>query len=236
MQLSPDTVRGILSRWMDEGIVTDYCSDYGEPGYGHSATLGDDATPLVVLGNYWCRCDKVREAEGRPRAGQPALHDHTHHHPRLWQQLEDQGVQFEWCDEWLVDSEHDKAYRCQPDSYSWQPSYMMTDDGELLTPDDDIGAWLEWATNDTSRCIPSRVWSSRDLIGAGFEQYNGKFENGWHPGQDDNPRDIDAAVRRWHGPDVEVVFLLDGTGQFDITFSAYYRGGADALADLDDVD
>ena len=34
MELSYKTVSAILERWSDEGIVTDHCSEYGEPGYG----------------------------------------------------------------------------------------------------------------------------------------------------------------------------------------------------------
>jgi len=220
MELSAESVRGILTRFTDEGIVTDWCSEYGEPGYSHD----DDATtPVVVLGSYWCRCGKVVHPADHPRAGEPDLHTYETHRPRLWDRLAAQGVQFEWCDEWIVDHENDKAYRTEPDSYSWQPSYVMTEDCELLTPDDDIDSWIEWAANDTGRCIPSAVYTGSDVEAAGFTKHNGQFENGWHPGQSDDPATIDAAIRGLYGDDIDVVFALDSTGQFDIAFSAYWR-------------
>ena len=212
MELSYDTVSSILERWTDEGIVHDRAADYGEPGYSH----GGGETPIVVLGNYWCRCGAPDE-----------LHDHATHHPRLWDQLEGQGVSFEWHDEWVVDHDADKAYRTSPDSYMWQPSTVCDDNGELLTPDDDIEAWVDWANGEPSRCLPSVVWDAGDLMGAGFAQHNGKYEAGWHPGQDDDPRKVLATIRREHGDDVDVVFLLDSTGQFDATFSAWVREEAE---------
>lgn len=41
-----------------------------------------------------------------------------------------------------------------------------------------------------------------------------------------SPRTVSAILERY-GDDVEIVFLLDGTGQFDAMFSAYYRLPAD---------
>lgn len=223
MRLSHKTVRAILSRWSEEGIVTDYCSKYGEPGYD----LDTDAeTPLVVLGDYWCRCDRF----GTDDNGRAELHGREKHHPRLWARLEEQGVQFEWYDEWIVEHETGKAYRTTGDCYAWMPSYTIDDGGEILTPDSDLNAWLEWAANDAARCLLSRVWSSADLIRAGFERYNGQYESGWHPGQDDDPQAITATIHAERGDDVDIVFLLDSTGQFDVAFSAYYRG-----AELDDA-
>jgi hypothetical protein len=77
--------------------------------------------------------------------------------------------------------------------------------------------------NEPTRCIPGHIYNGADLELAGFVKYNGQFESGWHPGQDADPVAITAEIRKWHGPDVDVVFLLDSTRQFDIEFSAYYR-------------
>ena len=211
MQLSAKSVETIITRWVDEGIVTDYCSEYGEPGYSHSYALSDNDTPAIVLGSYWCHCAQF-----------DGLHDYATHHPRLWEQLESQGVQFHWHDEWIIDHNSDKAYRTSADSYSWQSSIMYID-GDMLTPDDDIDTWLEHVLQNETPCLPGVVWSATDIINAGFAKYNGTYESGWHPGQDDNPVTIMATVKREYGEDTEVVFRLDSSGQFDINFSAYYR-------------
>lgn len=222
MELSMKTVQALIQRWSDVGVVTDYAGAYGEPGYDTSGT-----TPLVVLGDFWCNCGKVLHGDdsGWPEhmRGKPAIHDHAHHRPRLWDQLNAQGVEFEWHDEWAIDSENDKAYRTSGDSYSWQPSFVYTDGGDMLTGDNDLDVWVEWATESPGRALPSRVWRAVDVIEAGFVKHNGQFESGWHPGQDDEPGAIADAIRDEHGEDIDVVFLLDGVGQFDVQFSAYYR-------------
>lgn len=65
--------------------------------------------------------------------------------------------------------------------------------------------------------------SAVDLVEAGYERHNGRYESGFHPHQTDDPKVILTEIRAAQGDDVEVVFLLDATGQFDVEFSAYYR-------------
>lgn len=228
MDLSQQTVSTILERLYDEGVVTDYANEYGEPGYDFTIRA-DTETPMFLMGDWWCKCGN------NPRAGQPKswdrdrviapddLHSVQEHHPRLWQQLEDQGVVTEWCDEWIVDHEHGKAYRTQPDCYQWQPTAIITDVGDLLTPDHDIEEWIGYMVNTPTRCLPRAVFTEGDLRAAGFEPYNGLYENGWHPGQNDDPRQITDKIRAERGDDLDIVFYLDGTSQFYIEFTAWVR-------------
>lgn len=180
---------------------------YGEPGYGNLNTS------LIILGNFWRRVD-----------GQ--LKDYFHKYPRIGRQLEAQGVELEWEDEWVVDYYNDKAYRCQPDSYGWAPSFAFTEGGDILTPDDDIEAWIEYARNNVRVAITTRQVPNveRLLEAAGWTRRpeDGDFANGWHPGQDDVPADIDAALRAEHG-DIDVLFVVTGVGQFDIHFAAFFK-------------
>lgn len=204
MQLSKKTIYSILSRWRDEHDW-DYCEQYGEPGYGGFMT----ETVAVVLGDYW-----VRKPDG-------SLSGYSDKYPRLWAALEEAGVHFEWYDEWLIDPEHDKAYRTQPDSYGWQPSWLYAN-GYVLTPDDTLEEWVAEVINDHEKALYGNVWSSDDLIQAGFTQYSDYFESGWHPGQNDNPKDVFDRIRVEH-PDADIVFRIDGVGQFDARWEAYYR-------------
>jgi hypothetical protein len=220
MELSTDTIYRFLSERHDEW---ESCSEYGEPGYQ------DSRTTLVVLGDYWCRCGKNPHTGQRKSWGRDGetvaptdLHDYASHHPRMWAALESQGVQFEWCDEWTIDYDYDKAYRTQGDSYHWQPTAIYTDDGDLMTPDDDIEVWIEWCADEPTRCLPSRVYSASDLEAVGFESYNGIYENGWHPGQTDDPNKITDTIRREY-PDHTIVFVLAESSQFYIRFTAYVR-------------
>lgn len=180
---------------------------YGEPGYGNLNTS------LIILGNFWRRVD-----------GQ--LKDYFHKYPRIGRQLEAQGVELEWEDEWVVDYNYDKAYRCQPDSYSWAPSFAFTEDGEILTPDDDIEAWIDYARNNvrvaiTTRQVP-KVESLLEAAGWTRRPEDGDFASGWHPGQTDDPKVIDAELRAEHG-DIDVLFVVTGVGQFDIHFAAFFK-------------
>jgi hypothetical protein len=189
----------------DEGNYA-YAGSYGEPGYSNAIA----PERLVVLADYWCRCDPGN------------LHDYASHHPKTFEALEDSGVQFEWYDEWLIDHNSDKAYRTQPDSYSWQPSWV-DGDGELVTIDDDIDVWIDYALNDKNRAILSSAYSGQDIEKAGFTKFNDhSYESGWHEGQTDTP---EKAVERLYAEkeNVEFVFGFDENSQFYVRFSLYYR-------------
>ena len=231
MELSQRTVSAIVERLYESGVVTDYANEYGEPGYDFTIRA-DTETPMFLMGDWWCKCGH------HPRAGKPdrgfwgnpdqlvqpdALHSVQEHHPRLWDQLERQGVETVFYDEWIVDHEHGKAYRTQPDCYQWQPTAIITDVGDLLTPDHDIEEWIGYMVNSPTRCLPETVFSEGDLRAAGFEPYSGLYENGWHPGQNDDPHQITDKIRAERGDTVDIVFYLDGTSQFYIEFTAWIR-------------
>jgi hypothetical protein len=206
MKLSDTAVTEILGTFADR-FSWDYASTYGEPGYEN-----DDVT-AVVLGNFWI-----------DNGPQGSLSSYENRWPRLWAALEDAGVRFEWYDEWVVDG-YNKAYRCQPDSYSWLPSFV-DDNGELLTRDDDIAFRIEWALNNHRRALPPTVATEAELEGEGFTRWPSSdehYQNGWHPGQDDTPEEVVAAIRAEHGDEVDIVFLLLGKGQFDVHFAAMIR-------------
>lgn len=215
MNLSHETVRAILERFDWQ-----WCGQYGEPGYSTSSSELA-TTPAVVLGDYWCGCDKF----GQDAHGRNQLHSYDQHWPKVFAQLEQQGVELEWYDEWTIDYDNNKAYRTTGDSYSWQSVIHYTEDGEILTPDDELTTWLELGeyVNNPRACLPSRVFGPADLESAGWESYNGRYESGWHPGQTDDPEAITREIRDELGEEVEVVFLLDEASQFYIGFSAWTR-------------
>lgn len=197
MQLSVNFVNALAERecWQ-------VASEYGEPGYG-------DGMPII--GYFW-----VKDEQGK-------LRSFFDKYPRILRQLEEQGYELEWYDEWNVD-DNGKAWRCQPDSYTWMPSTVWWED-ELLTPDDDLSLWLAWAVNTPNVCINDRQVHNieQKLEGAGWtrQPQTGEYANGWHPGQTDDPKKIDADLRAQGATDV--VFVLTGVGQFDLHFVAYYR-------------
>lgn len=218
-----DGIRDFLEEALP--VFVDMADAYGEPGYDNPQ--GD--TPMVVLGSYWCRCKDYADE----RYPDSPLHDvFEAHYPRELELLREQGVVFEWYDEWVVVHEYDQAeemyvsnaYRTEPDSYHWQPSAVLDgDSGEYLTPNAPDDVWVEWALNDPTRCIPFKMLSTRmDLMEGEDEQvwseWNREgFSNGWHPEK------VTTAIRDRHGEDTDIVFLLTETSQFYIRFTAYYR-------------
>lgn len=204
MQLT--TVLRVLQEDYPE-IIYDVAGDYGEPGYSK------EGHEVVVMGDYWCRRAECKGGD---------LHSFDRHYPRVAAFLSDHAM-LEWHDEWYVDHAYDKCYRVTGDSYSWQSCLLWRDGDEPLTPDDPIGDWIAECVDNPRRCIPSRVWSEADLAAEGFTEYQCQYQTGWHPGQDADPVAITAEIRRWHGDDVEILFLLTDTGQFDITYCALIR-------------
>lgn len=188
---------GLILAILFDRYNAELAEQYGEPGYGPAASG-------VILANW----NDVPS--------------------RLADYLEAAGFELEWSDEWLVTyrSPTSKAWRSQPDSYSWQPSYAITDDGEIITPDDGAAEFIahceltDWSQQP--RALPDWV-SAADLEQAEYRKYNSEaFEKGWHPGQADDPAQIARQLFDM-GAD-SVVFQLDSVGQFDMRFSAWYRG------------
>lgn len=197
IKTAPKLIVALQERYPD--YITDYASEYGEPGYMFPLNAEH---PVILLGNW----------------------NYMERHQRVINALERAGVQFEWSDEWMVDHENSAAYRTQPDSYSWQPSYVTTDDGEYLFPDSGIEAWLEWATEEPeTRCIPRRIIPKDKLTAIGFVQHGDVFEHGWHPGQDADPKVIVKNVRDEMGEDGDIVFWLTEVSQFYIRFECLVR-------------
>ena len=220
MEITYSTVRRVMERFPDH--IRDVANEYGEPGYGNHYTTG------VLVGNFWCQCGEVLREDGSRE-----LHDLAHHYPRTFAALEESGWESVWEDEWVVtyDGQTSRAYRTQPDSYSWQSSVMLTEYGEYLTPEDDVEEWVAEVVDEPHRALTSRVWSVGDLERAGFRVWDDGelYESGWHPGQTDDPEEITRRIRETLGDDVEIVFHIAGVGQFDITFRAMIRGGEDNI-------
>lgn len=208
----------------------DYAMSYGEPGY----TLDAGLTPMVVLGYYWCRCEEI---EG-------GLHAIEEHYPEEFEALEAQGVELEWYDEWAVvwdEAAGGAAYRVESDSYHWQPSAVLTEDGEWMTPKNSDEEWVEWAMNEPTRCIPSTMLDAHDPTLVGWDDSADDpqvwhewsedhydhglpttYSNGWHAGMDATPEGVTEKIHAVY-PDADVVFVLTETSQFYTRFEAYYR-------------
>ncbi len=131
--------------------------------------------------------------------------------------LDEWGFETEWSDEWTT--VNDKAYGIHANSYDWQPQLHLTEDGEYITPDDDVQTWIDEMKDTPTKALPEWITQAQ-LEELGWERHEERFENGFHHGQNDMPKPIyDKLIKR---DDVEsVVFRICDKGQFDVKFEAY---------------
>jgi len=98
---------------------------------------------------------------------------------------------------------------------------VFTEYGDLITRFSDIEERIAYAT-ETGHALTLNIVKRAELTEAGFVLAVEEQETGWHPGQDASPADVEREIRsNW--PDAEVVHLITGSGQFDTTWSTYYR-------------
>jgi hypothetical protein len=184
-------------------------SGYAEPGYT------DPKSGVIALGNW----NSVSEY----RAGKFVTVDDTP--ARVASLLEKLGVELEWEDEWAACQECGRISRISPDSYRWQRSGVEDEGGtvcgECLAGDPaDYLAGLE---GNPDRC---NTIAAIDPADHGYVLVRDGFEHGFHPGQDASPRLIAEALERYL---TRFLFNLDGTGQFDLSFSVYVHESEEHL-------
>ncbi len=138
--------------------------------------------------------------------------------------LEGEGYSLEWSDEWMIDYNNSKAYRTSPDSYHWQCQVRITRDGEWLTPDDGIEAWLEeLAATDPAHkpdVLPGH-FTEQELEAAGYRLISDNQENGFHPGQTDTPEPVQKQA--FDEGATHVIFRLTEASQFYIVYQAWAK-------------
>lgn len=200
----------------DGSLVTDIASDYVEPS--HKLTSADG---IVVFGN-WNDKRTLVDGEWITSSKGDSLPS------RLCDALENIGADIEWCDEWTTCTECYKALRTQPDSYGWTMYGAFWSDGYVCVDclKENLADFIEGEgyINDSSKCLMPEF--EPELEALGFVQWEADdphtYETGWHPGQNDNPKEVLEAIKA-SNDELEVVFLLNSVGQFDMRWSAYVR-------------
>jgi len=137
---------------------------------------------------------------------------------RVTDLLEKYGFAIEWEDEWSTCQDCGKAVRTSPDSYGWQPSYFILNECELFCRDcAPMDEYLESLEDNPRRALNDHI----NPANYGYIKLEGEFENGFHPGQNDNPKDIYA---RLHAQGHKrLLFNIDSVGQFDMQFSIWKK-------------
>jgi len=187
---------------------------YAEPDYD------DPRSGVIAFGN-WNDMSRWNEAANRF----DAIDDTP---GRVAKLLEKLGVELEWNDEWCFCDQCGKAVRTSPTSYGWRQSYAEID-GSISCCDciaEDPTDYLQSLEGNSRRCVTLDI----DLAEQGYVLLEGGFENGFHYGQDADPKVIGDALEK-QGIS-RFIFCLDGTGQFDIAFSVWVH--CEELAKVDE--
>jgi hypothetical protein len=141
--------------------------------------------------------------------------------------LERAGYSCEWSDEWTTCDECNGAVRTSPDSYSWERSYTEGDGYIVCAECTDWADYCRQHEDDANHAVPSSV----DPADHGYSRLSKEreYENGWHPGQTDEPKAILAGL---HANGIKhVLFRVAGVGQFDVSFETWVRDADDDEAE-----
>lgn len=138
--------------------------------------------------------------------------------------LERAGYELEWSDCVSTCSGCCKVIRTEPTHYGWKRQFWVGD-GEILCSKcvaDDPESYL-----DSLRGNPNaaHTLTSVDLSEKGYIPVWGEFENGFHAGQDDDPKAIAKALEKRGVEDF--IFSLDSVGQFDAHFTVWVKDDSD---------
>jgi len=152
------------------------------------------------------------------------LADWNHVSNKTFDSLENKGFSCEWMDEWIMCDECYKVFRSSPNSYDWQMFGVICDGyvlcGSCLS--EDPIDYLESLENNPHSALTHMLLDVIDPSNYGYTLNQNGFENGWHPGQNDDPKKILEDMLE-NNPDNKYIFAMTGQGQFDVEFAIYKK-------------
>jgi hypothetical protein len=141
--------------------------------------------------------------------------------------LEKHGYSCEWEDEWIVCDNCYKAFRSSPSSYGWEMYGYIGDEHAVCGDCIDWDEYLESIENKPRRAVTcTLLHKHEDEITSRYTLVQEGFENGFRPGQNDDPASILASLLT-NDPNGRYIFVIDEQGQFDIDFSVYRKNEDD---------
>ena len=148
----------------------------------------------------------------------------NHVPPHVFDKLESLGYSCEWSDEWATCCECGKAVRTSPNSYDWQPSYIIMHECELLCLEcADPVEYYESIENTPGKAASNEFAYKYPIENYGYTQVNDDaYTNGLYPGHNDDPKKILSDLLS-NDPTGRYIFALDYTSQFEIGFSVYRK-------------
>lgn len=169
---------------------------YSEPGYdGETVALGNWNGISKYENNKYIALDDTPE--------------------RVCKLLEKLGVSCEWSDEWTSCGDCGKLVRTTGNSYSWQPSFVIIDDCELVCHECmDNESYLESLEGN---CEKACTIADIDPCDYGYVKLE-EYESGWY-GINDSPTKIGKSLEE-KGIS-RFIFYIEGNEQFRTRFSVY---------------
>jgi hypothetical protein len=139
--------------------------------------------------------------------------------PRLAKLFEKLGYGCEWEDEWFICGSCGKTVRSQPDSYSWQPYYWLSDCGVTCgdCTRNDPTDYLDFLSGNARHCLTFDI----DISKYRYKLLQSGYEIGLWLGLDDDSEEIAKQLREKGVEDF--IFVMDSTGQFGCTFSVWVK-------------
>lgn len=132
------------------------------------------------------------------------------------------GWMVEWEDEWIPCGNCGKLVRTSPDCYQWQPSYVFIDDEVYCLDCMDAEEYYRSIENHSKKAVTLTIQWKHPVEEYGYELVQGKYENGFFDGQDDDPKAILKRALESE-PDGRFLFVMTDQGQFDIEFALYRK-------------
>lgn len=156
-------------------------------------------------------CDKY----GEPGYNQPEsgiLFANWNNIPKAFQTfLESRGYELEWSDEWIIDYDYSKAWRTEPAGYWWEPSYMLSEDGCMFTPDTPQYEVIDYVSMRPRKrvfnggFVPKWI-TAHDLIEEGYTNYCHRDYEGGREDKSEEPEEIVKEI--WANPDHKIESMV----------------------------
>jgi len=190
----------------------EYYEDYAQPCYAL------EENQFIALGNW--------NQESEYVDGEHVITDNTM--GILSRRLESIGAELDWNDECIACGDCGKLIRTTPAYYGDLSHYWISKDGDVTCAvctresyKEEYIEHLVTSTEEYEQVSANTVLSEEELEELGWVNANGIFENGWHPGQTDDPKDISEGVVN---AGIEQHFYsIDHEGQFDIHFTVWIK-------------
>lgn len=142
---------------------------------------------------------------------------------KVFDKLKNHGFACEWLDEWIMCDNCYKAFRTSPDSYGWEMFGYFGDGFAVCGNCIDWDEYLESLENQSRKAVTCSLFDEfKNEITSRYDLIKDEYENGFHPGQNDDPAAILKNLLE-NDPDGRYLFVIDSQGQFDIGFSVYKR-------------